>query len=573
MKAVTFLLHTQQPILATSLQGDPNSDVSHSYIPGSMIRGMLIGRYLKSQGLKHADDILDSQRFPKVKRLFFDEQETRYLNAYPTAPEKKRTLPVPRSWYKNKGEEFYEKEDKDIYIYDFSKILVDERDEYLPDNFSAKLLNEEFCTVEDNEVILYRVKRRINIHNQRDRKRGKGIEGSGAVFRYDAIDAGQTFQAVVLCNSDQDKAIIESLLQPEDILLGGSKRAGYGHARIELLPNDSDWDEVGNDCQERLERDENLTITLLSDTIIRNEYGQTVSDPEALRKLISELLNLEEELKFKEGGIYASSLIVGGFNGKWGLPLPQTPAFAAGSVFVFEKVDLDLKRVKTLEGQGIGERRVDGFGRLVVNWLDEQTEYQAKLPQPKARHHQTANTGESLESKSVKIAGDIASRIVRKKLDELLLNKVGTIQITNKEKIFNSQLSRLMIVARQSLSELEIEQTKPESERKSIAELAAPIRDLLHNLPSNARNQFERIRINNEERLDEQIHTWLISPEDWLKNSWRSAPQTRDLVVASQPTVTIAGVQRNFDAYTALEYSLRLIMAVAKKTIKEKSHD
>lgn len=572
MKAVTFLLHTQQPILATSLQGDPNSNVSHSYIPGSMIRGMLIGRYLKSQGLKHTDDILDSQRFPEVKRLFFDEQETRYLNAYPAAQDKKRTLPIPRSWYKNKGEEFSEKEAKAIY--DFSKIPLDGRDEYLPNNFSGKLLNEEFFTVEDDEVILYRVKRRINIHNQRDRKRGKGIEGSGAVFRYDAIDAEQTFQAVVLCNSDQDKAIIESLLQAGDIFLGGSRRAGYGYTKIELLPNDSDWDEVGNDCQERLERDENLTITLLSDTIIRNEYGQTASDPEALRKLLSDLLNLEKELKFKEVGIYASSLIVGGFNSKWGLPLPQTPAFGAGSVFIFEKVDLDLKRVKTLEEQGIGERRVDGFGRVVVNWLDETTEYQAKLPQPKVRLNQNANTVESLEPNSVKIAGDIASRIVRKKLDELLLNKVGTIQLTNKEKISNSQLSRLIIVARKSLSELEAEQDKPESERcKSIAELAAPIRNLLNNLPSNARNQFERIRINNEEKLNEQIHTWLVSPEDWLKNSWRSAPQTRDLVVASQPMVTIASVQRDVDAYTALEYSLRLIMAVAKKTIKEKSHD
>jgi CRISPR-associated protein Csx10 len=34
MKAITLTLHTQQPILATSFQGDPNSDVSYSYIPG-----------------------------------------------------------------------------------------------------------------------------------------------------------------------------------------------------------------------------------------------------------------------------------------------------------------------------------------------------------------------------------------------------------------------------------------------------------------------------------------------------------------------------------------------------------
>lgn len=85
MKAVTFLLHTQQPILATSLQGDPNSDVSYPYIPGSMIRGVLIGRYLKRHGLRETEDILDNQSFPDVTRLFFDDGKTRYLNAYPTA--------------------------------------------------------------------------------------------------------------------------------------------------------------------------------------------------------------------------------------------------------------------------------------------------------------------------------------------------------------------------------------------------------------------------------------------------------------------------------------------------------
>lgn len=37
MQVIRFLLQTEQPVLATSLQGDPNSDVSYLYIPGSMI--------------------------------------------------------------------------------------------------------------------------------------------------------------------------------------------------------------------------------------------------------------------------------------------------------------------------------------------------------------------------------------------------------------------------------------------------------------------------------------------------------------------------------------------------------
>jgi CRISPR-associated protein Csx10 len=323
MKAVTFLLHTQQPILATSLQGDPNSDVSYPYIPGSMIRGVLIGRYLKRHGLRETDDILDIQRFPDVTRLFFNDEKTRYLNAYPADTNRKRTLPVPRSWYKDKGVEFSETTDEDVY--DFSKIPIDEREE----NLSPKLLKEDFCTVEDDAIILYRVKRRINIHNQRDRKKGKGTEANGAVFSYDAIDAKQIFHAVVLCVSEEDKKNIESLLKPEDIWLGGSQSAGYGHTIIELVQNNSDWHEVGIPLEERIERNEDLTITLLSDTIVRNDYGQVVADPEVLRHLLSKLLAVDiqfKKIKYKnasreekeiEDSIHASSTIVGGFNRKW----------------------------------------------------------------------------------------------------------------------------------------------------------------------------------------------------------------------------------------------------------------
>ncbi|WP_445176132.1 RAMP superfamily CRISPR-associated protein [Microcoleus sp.] len=563
MKAVTFLLHTQQPILATALQGDPNSDVSYPYIPGSMIRGVLIGRYLKRHGLRETDNILDNQSFPDVTRLFFDDGKTRYLNAYPTARQHKRTLPVPRSWYKDKGVEFSETENKTVY--DFSQIPVDEREEDL----SPKLLKEDFCTVEDDEIILYRVKRRSNIHNQRDRKKGRGTEANGAIFCYEVIDARQSFQAVVLYDSQDDKDIIESLLQPKDIWLGGSQSAGYGHTTIELISNDGDYHEVGMATQERIEQNENLTITLLSDIILRNEWGQVVAEPEVLRQLLSASLNVE--LEFKEGGIYASSLIVGGFNRKWGLPLPQTLAFAAGSVFVFHKVNLDLQRIKLLEEQGIGERRVDGFGRVITNWLnDEHTEYKARLPQSERKY---ANTPESLAPESLKIATNIATTILRTKLDQLLLKEVSSIKMTKRNKISNSQLSRLMIVTRKALSELDIENDKAESERKSVTEIAEPVRNLPHNLPSNARKQFESIRLSTGERLDEKIQNWLDSPDSWLSNSWRSDPQTTDLVVAGKPTVTIASVPQGFDNYLALEYSFRLIIAVAKKTMKEKNND
>jgi CRISPR-associated protein Csx10 len=566
MKAITFFLHTQQPILATSLQGDPNSDVSYDYILGSMIRGALIGRYLKlpPNGIKQSDDILDSERFPDIKRLFFDADKTRYLNAYPIDQKKGRALPVPLSWYKNKGDDFSEEDDKPVY--DFSKIIINERDEDL----SPKLLEEKFCSVNDSDVLLHRVKRRINIHNQRDRKRGKGTESNGAVFSYDAIDAGQMFQGVILCDSEEDKIIIESLLKSQDIWLGGSQSAGYGHTRIELIPDNKNWSEVKPDLNTRLTNKEYLTITLLSETILRDDCGQCVAESEVLCQTISRYLKLNQELEFQENGIYASSMIVGGFNSKWGLPLPQTPALKAGSVFVFKKADVDLKQLQKLEEQGIGERRIEGFGRIVFNWLDEETtEYCVMLPSPETQK----NSVKLLSQYSLKIVEDIGTRIVRKNLDILLTNKVSSTEI-KREAISNSQLSRLMIITRQALSKLE----QTESRSKSISELAQPITDLLQNLPSNARSQFEHTILNVDEqnagkKFDEQIHKWLKSPKDWIAHDWLTHKQTKNLVANGQPYIKIVDVPKTIDEYLALEYTLRLIMAIAKKIIKEKNND
>lgn len=201
--------------------------------------------------------------------------------------------------------------------------------------------------VDNEDVVLYPEKRRINIHNKRDRKRGRGIEGSGAVFRYDALDAGQTFQGVILCDNADDVTTIKPLLQPKDIWLGGSQSAGYGHTQIipiEDAENSDTWYEIGSDPEYREDR-ELLRLTLLSDLILRDRWGQYVAMPsmqlitdEGEREVdpLTQLLEQSLEVKLEPQSSFISSLVVGGFNRKWGLPLPQVPALAAGSVFVFK---------------------------------------------------------------------------------------------------------------------------------------------------------------------------------------------------------------------------------------------
>lgn len=521
MKAITLTLQTEQPILATSFQGDPNSDVSYSYIPGSMIRGAIIGRYMRQHHLSELD--LTNE---EVKRLFFDANSTRYLNAYLLSQEKQRTLPLPLSWFKDKDAEL--KDNSPITVYDFSIERGDNPE-------TPKSVGEYFWRKERGAVKLYKDKRRINIHNFRDRQKGRSTDNQGELFRYDALDAGQKFQSVILCE-DGDAITIRMLLVTEpNIWLGGSQSAGYGHSKIINLEILDRWDEIGDPAEKRENNDKILSITLLSDTLLRNEYGQPVADPMLIKQAVEEVLNISLP---EPSNIFAGSTLVGGFNRKWGLPLPQVPALAAGTAIVFEDIEINESQIKRLEAYGIGERREDGFGRISINWLQDKF-FSASLPN-------SSNTSSlpPLEDKakaSRLLAEQMAQRLLEQKLEQYLQTKVGYLKLD--EGISNSQLSRLQSVARQGL---------PNGDCSLVI-------SLLNNLPSNAKSQFDSTKIGNIS-FRQQLDEWLGNPGDWINGI----------------EVKIADVERRFDDDRARQdklaekYTLRLIMAVAKKATKEK---
>jgi len=535
MKAIIFSLHTQQPLLATSFQGDPNSDVSYSFIPGSMIRGAIIGRYMKQRQISDLDLSND-----EVKRLFFDPSKTQYLNAYLLSHEGKRTLPVPRCLFKDKDLELNR-------VYNWS--AEQDQDELK----TPKFIGEQYFMKKGESIILYEEKRRINIHNQRDRQKGcstqtkineitQQSQGEGKIFRYEAINAGQKFQAVILFSNDTDAEIINKLLNSSlNIWMGGSQSAGYGHIKIENLELINNWNEIDISAIDRIEHD-NFTVTLLSDLILRDEWGQysvippshTNKNPTPLTQELEKLLNT----KLKPKCSYTSSNIVGGFNKKWGLPLPQVPVLSAGSVFVFENVDITPEQIQQLETQGIGERKNEGFGRIAINWL---TEEYFDLSKPKQKLSQQPVLENQI---SRNLAKKMAERLLRQKLEQVLQNKLGYIKIEGN--ISNSQLSRVQLVARQALSTGDCNM----------------ILSLLDNLPTNAKNQFDKAFINNT-TLRKQLEKWLNNPGDWIPNQHNI-------------TVTVAGIERKVTDEIARENkllekcTLELIIAVAKKAIKEK---
>jgi CRISPR-associated protein Csx10 len=510
VSTIRLTIKTLQPVLATSFAGDPNSDVSYPYLPGSLFRGALIGRYLRQRNQRELN--LSDQL---VQSLFFDAQQSSYLNAYPVSKAGQRTLPTPRSWFKQKGKEI------PLTAYDFS-LEVNEEIE------SPKPLDKCFWGYDTKDNInLYQPSKRINIHNARDRAEGRGTEQEGQIFRYESIDAGEFFEGIILCH-EGCVSEFEKLLKNQDFWLGGSQSAGYGHVQIKHEILDKPWCEIGE--KKDPEYDDGFQITLLSDVILRDSMGQVTASPDLLKQAISYKVCKELSIH-SERRSYLGYTTVGGFNRKWGLPLPQVPALTMGSVLVLTG-ELTAEQIELLESEGIGERRIDGFGRIAINAWQCEKIYIYSPAESDENPLQSALAGDSLNMIEV-----LACRVLHQRLEGLLQKKVYELSIQG-GRISNSQLSRLRLVARESIN-------------KGNCSMLV---ELLDNLPKNAMEQFNSAKVDGK-----SLMVWLRSnidePGNWIVNADRS-------------TLEIANHKYPFTEPMKLEYTLRLIMALAKKASK-----
>jgi CRISPR-associated protein Csx10 len=427
MRVIHYRIHLLEPTLVTSLLGDPNSGVAFVYLPGSVLRGILIGKYLNSKSADAGDATL--------RRLFFDGT-TRYLNGYPLDAYNHPGLPVPVSWQHVKA-----KEDE---IFDFAIKPQDDEQQW-------QSIPASFYTQSGNTVRLIKPARNIAVHTQRTARFGRAMpeyrlsengqvsgrsvkwlnedEIPGQVYRYDALAAGQPFQAAIICDNDADEPTLRALIGGQ-VMLGGSRSGGYGRAEISWLADD-------DSRRHRTEEEEDapegkLIVTLQSDVLLRDEKGQFAVDPELLRRVLSGHLGVELELE----DAFLKTELIGGFNRKWGLPLPQALAARMGSVLVFKDPDCDSTMLDELERRGIGERRAEGFGRIAFN----RQRVEELTVDSKQKSQDLADFTVS-EVESRRLAGVMVYRLLRKRLDEWLLAAANEIKINNPPS--NAQISRL----------------------------------------------------------------------------------------------------------------------------------
>jgi CRISPR-associated protein Csx10 len=504
MKAVTFAINLLEPLLATGIEGDPNAGVSQNYISGSVLRGAVIGLYLRDKNKKQMD-LTDDER-----RLFFDGT-VRFLNSYQlviTENGEVRSLPTPLAW----------QEEKDADNRNFRNFCVADR----VGNY--KNLGNPFFAFESgdfstsNTILAVRPKRRLSVHINRSITGNTSGENDSQVFRYESIAEGTKFCGAFLSEDEDLLKRIESLIRDKKLNLGGSRTAGYGKAVFLDVKLNNDWNEPQVTRSLSIALGEIFSITLLSNAIVRDKNGQLQADLTAEQLGINALLNEEKTFKRSE--------LVGGFNRKWGLPLPQQLSIKAGSVFTFtanERITTD--KIIELHKIGIGERKLDGFGRIVVNlnnvnpimdWKEEKKE--------EAFNPSIAND----------FAGQMAMRMLRQRMDSQLVKLINHSNIESGIK--NSQISRLRLVVRQALRN---------------GNQVSAVDDFFANLKKTATEQFQKAKISGE-RLDA-----------WVKN--RIAKQDS---FGTAKEIALGGKIFNNDSLK-LEYHLRLIDGVLAKAAKE----
>ena len=502
MNALLIYIHLDEPVLVMDVNsGDPNSANSLDYIPGSALRGAFIRQFMR-----HTGQIQLDAEDPQFHDLFLGGK-VRFLNAYPQSESSQRMLPTPLSWY-------IDKEQND-QVYDFA---IDPHDRTTA---TWKRLEYPYCSLTSTDEVGVRTPQmQINIHIARvDRQRV--TQSGSSVFRYRALAANQAFVAVVISEEDLFKDF-EWLNSEAKILIGKSHLAGYGSVTITKVVPITGWQEyhpVGDDQPD-------LALTLLSDTLLRDPLTGAYTTE------LTRALNIPQP----EKSAFIDTTIVGGFNRKWNLPLPQAQALRAGSTWVFEH-NQDLENLfRKHEISGIGERTAEGFGRIALNWTCVEKLF-IRQDLNSVRISDITLNGDSAE-----LAQQMLNGILRNRLDQKLVQKLVSSRIIKPPA--NHQLSRLRAVMLQVIRTQSMQS----------------LRDWLRDLKPTAKKQFEGARFEGK-----SFHNWLDEcgkPENY-QSIWVLINEDPKQIGLLQ----LGGKTPNLEKL-AIEYTARLLEGVIQKALK-----
>lgn len=380
----------------SSTSSQLNSEDTMEYIPGTAIRGAYIYKYIQN---KKITDINQGEHREKLLN-----GKIKFLNAYPKFGEY-RSIPFPNAYFAPKEQ----------LKSSMGQIPLTLGLDVKLDPGYEKARESEFVGYDEDKYFKLRIPKTSNLHLNKAEK---------ILFRYESIRAGQVFEGIIKVEDDKYLDEIIELFQNTIVYLGGSKGSGYGKCKLKnlrVVESNPEYNNLKGNFQQ------DIYLIAMSDIIFRNELGEYKTFVDG--NYICERLNLND-VKLLDSAIEIKN--VTNFNNKWNCHTPNIKAIKAGSVFKYEiSGDVDMDLVLEFMDRGIGERKLDGFGRfIIVDGLGEKTLIRKENTETSKENTSTLpklNRDEESQLKDIinkiysnRLEADISSKIIA--LDEKIGN-------------------------------------------------------------------------------------------------------------------------------------------------------
>lgn len=203
---------------------------------------------------------------------------------------------------------------------------------------------------------------------------------AGGLFIQEAITAGTVLRAEVWADPNLP---IDWMSMPSTYLIGRSKKDDYGRVDVGFKELD-----IRTEAGPAVASGGKANVWFQSDTLVRDENGAYSTRPADILDALRNAFGCEElQLDDEHGSSHMLvTRVINSWSVAWGLPRPTFFAVAAGSVvrvtFPEEIPEGTVKALTSAVANGVGDRRAEGFGRIIVNdplLADEKVE----LKEPK----------------------------------------------------------------------------------------------------------------------------------------------------------------------------------------------
>lgn len=435
MKYLKLKINAVSPIIVAKNTGDANMISSEDFISGSIIRGLFASEFIKRNNIQEPHKNEDFYDFFLNNKLIFS-------NAFLTKRDNSNEFLFqknPLSLLKDK----HDKEMAEVFNY-----LVYESDS---DSSVQHKKVDALVYLKQGSSKHTKIHKGINYHHARNRYKGSAEESK--FFNYESINKDTKFTSFIYGDDELVSKFSQLLGDINTGFIGKSKNAQYGKVSLNLTTVDKLPEELFN----AKSKNSSVHLVLQSDTIVYNNKGfssvQLADLENHLKSLISDEIKIDCKLSFVTSKNVETYLSV------WKMKRNSETAFAAGSVISLNNVsEDDFEKLKELQIIGIGERTNEGFGKLIINLIEDNDEISISKYETKTIADYSLSLSEEtkellkslIEKKFIESAANSAFEFInddsKKELKKITKTQIGKLEhiIKNSDNItkFREQISK-----------------------------------------------------------------------------------------------------------------------------------